>query len=142
MERTIVMSHRELHRARVLEQVLQGALSLKEAKELLQVSYRQIRRLKKRYSRHGAGGLAHGNRGRPAPHALAKDRVTRFWLCTTRSTRRSMTPTSPKCSPTGRASPSAARLSAGSSDGQANAPNAGVARPAIMPAAHARLRGE
>ncbi len=76
MERTIVMSHRELHRARVLEQVLQGAVSLKDAMELLQVCYRQVKRLKKRYRRHGTEGLAHGNRGQPVPHALAQDLVT------------------------------------------------------------------
>lgn len=75
MERTIVMSRRELHRARVLEQVLQGALNLKEARELLQVSYRQVKRYKKRYCQHGTEGLAHGNRGRPVAHALTQDRI-------------------------------------------------------------------
>jgi len=70
MEGTIVMSHKELHRARVLEQVLHEKLGLNEAGKLLQISYRQIRRVMKRYREQGAAGLVHGNRGRPSDRAV------------------------------------------------------------------------
>jgi len=70
MKGTIVLSHRETHRAKVLERVAAGVLTLRQASVLLGVSYRQARRLKKRYAAGGAAALAHRNRGRPVEHAL------------------------------------------------------------------------
>ena len=65
------MSQKELHRGRVLEEVVRGRLSLLEGAELMSVSYRQAKRLKARYEDGGVGALAHGNRGRPVRHALS-----------------------------------------------------------------------
>lgn len=70
MKGTIVLSRREVHRAKLMERVATGALTLKQASELLGISYRQARRVKSCYTRHGAAGLAHGNRGRPVAHAI------------------------------------------------------------------------
>ena len=70
MKGTIVLSRREAHRARVMERVTTGVLTLKQASELLGISYRQAKRVKNRYARDGAAGLAHGNRGRPVAHAI------------------------------------------------------------------------
>jgi transposase len=72
MKGTIVLSHRETHRARVLERVAAGVLTLGQASVLLGVSYRQARRLRKRYAAGGAAALAHRNRGRPIAHALSE----------------------------------------------------------------------
>ena len=64
------MSGKELTRVEVLARVKAGTLSLKSAAVLLQVSYRQAKRLARRYWATGATGLKHGN-------APAADRITR-----------------------------------------------------------------
>jgi len=78
MKGTIVLSHRETHRAKVLERVAAGVLTLRQASVLLGVSYRQARRLKKRYAAGGAAALAHRNRGRPVEHALPEGDAERI----------------------------------------------------------------
>jgi transposase len=40
------------------------------AAELLSLSERQVKRLKKRMREHGEAALAHANRGRPSPRRL------------------------------------------------------------------------
>jgi len=70
MKGKIILSSKELHRVRVLQHVLDGRINLKEAAVLLQISYRQVRRLKKRYQEDWAAGLIHGNRGRSVSHAV------------------------------------------------------------------------
>ena len=63
------MSARELTRVEVLARVKAGALRVKSAAVLLDVSYRQAKRLVRRYRAKGAKGLRHGNAGRPSNHA-------------------------------------------------------------------------
>ena len=58
------MSKRELQRAGVLARVKAGELQLKDAGELMRLSYRQAKRLWKRYQGGGAASLKHGNAGR------------------------------------------------------------------------------
>lgn len=58
------MSVIELKRAGVLGRVKAGDVTLRQASELMAVSYRQARRLWKRFRRRGAVGLRHGNVGR------------------------------------------------------------------------------
>ena len=63
------MSQRELRRAAVLLQVKEGHWSLKQAAERMELSYRQAKRLWKRYRVKGAEGLVHGNVGRASNRA-------------------------------------------------------------------------
>jgi transposase len=63
------MSSRELQRVEVLARVQGRALQLKEAAEILAVSYRQAKRLWRRYRQQGAAGLQHGSAGRAAHRA-------------------------------------------------------------------------
>jgi len=63
------MSARELRRAEVLARVKRKELGLREAAELMAVSYRQAKRLRRRYGERGARGLVHGNAGRRSNHA-------------------------------------------------------------------------
>lgn len=58
------MSTRELQRAGVLARVVAKTLSLHAAAELMAVSYRQAKRLCRRYRQHGAAGLTHRATGR------------------------------------------------------------------------------
>lgn len=58
------LSKRELRRAGVLARVKAGELLVKDAGELMRVSYRQAKRLWKQYQAGGAAQLKHGNAGR------------------------------------------------------------------------------
>jgi transposase len=57
------MSSKEHERGVVLSRVEAGELTLKEGAELLGLSYRQAKRLARRYREEGRGGLVHGNVG-------------------------------------------------------------------------------
>jgi transposase len=63
------MSEEEVRRAGVLKRVKQGELSQVEAAEMLELSYRQLKRLYRRFRRRRWKGLVHGNAGRPSNRA-------------------------------------------------------------------------
>jgi len=63
------MSLMELQRVEVLGRVKSQALRLVDAAEILQLSYRQTKRLWRRYRQHGAEALKHGNAGRGSNRA-------------------------------------------------------------------------
>src|SRR6202521_2025992 len=65
----IGMSQRELRRVEVLSRVKSKELKVVDAASLLRVSYRQTKRLWKRYREEGAPGLRHGNAGRVSARA-------------------------------------------------------------------------
>jgi transposase len=58
------MSTRELERVEILGRVRSRELKLKDAAAMLQLSYRQAKRLWQRYRKLGSRGLQHGNVGR------------------------------------------------------------------------------
>jgi transposase len=66
MEGPLMMSRKERDRLRILARVKRGELSLKEAAELSEVSYRQCRRQYQRWRELGDRGLVHQGRGRPS----------------------------------------------------------------------------
>jgi molybdenum-dependent DNA-binding transcriptional regulator ModE len=72
VERT-PMSGKEFKRGAVLERVSQRKLSLKEASEVLGLSYRQAKRVYKRFREEGASGLVHRSVGRVSNHARARE---------------------------------------------------------------------
>jgi transposase len=63
------MSARELTRVEVLSRVKARTLSVRSAATLLAVSYRQTKRLVRRYRAEGAKGLKHRSAGRASNHA-------------------------------------------------------------------------
>jgi transposase len=63
------MSERELERAGVLAGVKGKQLRVADAAVLMGVSYRQAKRLWKRYRERGAAGLKHESAGRRSNHA-------------------------------------------------------------------------
>ena len=63
------MSGRELTRVEVLSRVKAGTLRLGSAATLLAVSYRQAKRLARRYRAEGAKGLKHRSAGGASNHA-------------------------------------------------------------------------
>src|ERR1035438_7624499 len=64
------MSQKEFQRVKVIENAAGGRLSVREASCLLQLSERQVQRLKRRYRPDSVAWVQHGNRGRPMPWAL------------------------------------------------------------------------
>src|SRR5215470_17563822 len=58
------MSTRELERVEVMGRVAHKELKLTDAATILELSYRQVKRLWRRYQRLGRKGLQHGNVGR------------------------------------------------------------------------------
>lgn len=64
------MSVTELRRAGVLARVAAGTLKLGSAAALMEVSYRQAKRLYRRYRAEGAKGLKHGSAGGPSNRAI------------------------------------------------------------------------
>src|SRR6202022_2817968 len=60
------MSSRELERVEVMGRVGRGDLKLTDAAVMLELSYRQAKRLWRCYRQVGRKGLKHGNAGRPS----------------------------------------------------------------------------
>ena len=57
------MSSRELERVAIMGRVKSGSLNLSDAAVMLELSYRQTKRLWRRYRQAGGKGLKHGNAG-------------------------------------------------------------------------------
>jgi hypothetical protein len=77
------MSSRELNRVEVMGRVRSGHVKLNDAAVTLQLSYRQTKRLWRRYREVGSKGLKHGDAGRASnrskPPKLRR-RVFHAWL--------------------------------------------------------------
>lgn len=76
------MSVDERRRMELMGQVKRKEITLRKAGELIEVSYRQAKRLWKAYRRHGDGGMIHGLRGkasvRSKPKAFKKQVLNRY----------------------------------------------------------------
>ena len=76
------MSTRELERVEVMGRVAHKQLKLTDAAAMLELSYRQVKRLWRRYRRLGRKGLQHGNVGRVWTAAKQNlDNVRDLCLC-------------------------------------------------------------
>ena len=73
MEGHLLMSTTERERLKLFEKVQRGEMSVKEAAGIGGLSYRQTRRLYKRYRADGDRGLVHQGRGRPSNRALGAE---------------------------------------------------------------------
>jgi len=67
----VTMSQKEFQRVKVIENAAGGRLSVREASRLLQLSERQVQRLKRRYQPDSVAWVQHGNRGRAMPWAVS-----------------------------------------------------------------------
>jgi hypothetical protein len=68
----IELSQNELQRVKVIENAVQGRITVQEASGLLPLSRRQVQRLKARYEAGQVDWVRHGNRGRPKPWAISE----------------------------------------------------------------------
>lgn len=73
MKDTLAMTEKERKRYHLLQMVVERRLTLRQAAERMEVSYRHGKRLQGEFVLHGAAGLVHGNRGRASPHRLDPD---------------------------------------------------------------------
>ncbi len=62
--RTLTLSNKHLRRAEILTRLVAGKLSTAEAAQLLGLTTRQVRRLRRRFTAEGVASLVHGNAGR------------------------------------------------------------------------------
>ena len=62
----IRMGERDIRRAQVMGMVVEGKRSIAEAAAVMGISYRQAKRILRRYREEGAAGLVHRNVGRPS----------------------------------------------------------------------------
>lgn len=69
-QETFPLSQKELQRVSVISAYSKGDLACASAAELLSLSVRHVKRLKKRLREGGEAALAHANRGRPSPRRL------------------------------------------------------------------------
>ncbi len=73
MEGMVTLNEKEQRRVMVLNEVEKGVITGKQAAGITDISLRHVRRLLAVYRKEGAAALAHGNRGRKPPNAIAED---------------------------------------------------------------------
>src|ERR687888_581249 len=66
------MSAKELSRVEVMSRVATGTLRLRKAAYVIGVSYRQVKRIWRRYQEGGAAALMHRHVGRPSNRGRAE----------------------------------------------------------------------
>ena len=71
-QETFTLSQKELQRVVVISHCVKGDLACARAAELLDLSPRQVKRLKARYRQGGEAAMAHASRGRPSPRRLPR----------------------------------------------------------------------
>ena len=71
MKGHLIMSSRERRRLKVLTLVETNKITLKEASDRMDLSYRQSLRVYQRYCAHGDEGLVHRSRGKPSNRAYS-----------------------------------------------------------------------
>lgn len=69
----LAMSQKERHRKVILEGVKTNTYTLVEAAKRMKISYRQTKRIWKKYQEEGDTGLVHQNRGKSSNRAFEKD---------------------------------------------------------------------
>lgn len=78
MAQTITMAIKELTRVEVIPRLIRREINGTEAAKQLNLSTRQVRRLKGKFIRDGARGLIHGNRGKPSSRRMPEEKVRRI----------------------------------------------------------------
>lgn len=68
---------RDIDRLKVMQYLIEGRLKVRQACRQLNLSSRQVLRLKKRFKREGPRALVHGLRGHPSNHRLTPSTVER-----------------------------------------------------------------
>ncbi len=75
MDELLTMSNREITRLEAMKRIKDKRLTQKEAARMLNLSVRQIKRLYRAYTAHGARGLVSQRRGKPSNHRLEPETI-------------------------------------------------------------------
>jgi len=78
MKETLKMSVKEADRIPIVKKLAEGTMTIKCAAETLNLSVRQVKRIKKRFVKHGAKGLVHKSRGKTGNRKIHEDEVKRI----------------------------------------------------------------
>lgn len=73
MMEKVTLNSKEQKRLMVLNELEKGQITIAQAAKILDLSERQIKRIRAAYRKDGAQALAHGNRGRKPAHALSPE---------------------------------------------------------------------
>jgi transposase len=77
MKGHLIMSAKEVNRISIMDKLVKKEIRQKKAAQILGLSVRQIKRLKKRYQQEGAAGLIHKNRGRESNRKIPAEEIDR-----------------------------------------------------------------
>ncbi len=66
MKEGVTMSHIEIERIGIMERLIRGEIKHEQASQLMGLSIRQCKRLKKKYKEQGTEGIVHKSRGMPS----------------------------------------------------------------------------
>ncbi len=78
MERIISMSLKELDRYGIIQRVIKKEITGVKGADLLNLSYRQFKRLKNKVKENGAEGLIHGNRNKTSNRKIANKELKKI----------------------------------------------------------------
>jgi len=81
MDKYITMSQKEINQYDIIKKLINKDINGSEASELLNLTVRHIRRLKKKVKKKGIKGLIHGNRGKSSNRQipeLEKQRIIKL----------------------------------------------------------------
>ena len=78
MDNLIIMSQKEVSRYDIIQKAIQNEIKNTEAAEMLNITARHIRRLKKRVDENGMQGLVHAGRGKPSKRKLPDKEVEKI----------------------------------------------------------------
>lgn len=76
--KAITLSMKESERYDIIQELIRGEINGTEAGKKLNLSTRQIRRIKVKVDAKGMQGLAHGNRGRPSNRKLSEQKINKM----------------------------------------------------------------
>ena len=68
----LTMTHKEVNRYAIIKQIINKEINGTRAAELLKLSVRQIKRLKKKVKNNGPKALIHANRGKTSNRSIPK----------------------------------------------------------------------
>jgi len=74
-QETITMSQKEVLRYDVIQNLIIGEIDGTEAAKQINLSTRQIRRLKFKVKKKGIGGIIHGNRGKESNNKISEEKI-------------------------------------------------------------------
>jgi len=72
-EDILKMSRKEIKRLHIIKKVIEREITQREAGSLIELSTRQVRRMKARVQSEGEEGIIHRSRGKPSNRAIAKE---------------------------------------------------------------------